>query len=274
MVVVLVVLHSTVAAAGMIVLARSDQSLNACHPGKANTKDEFLLSMTNHGRSRKTRGRGFDDDFGSDRSPFNDRPSFGGDRGSFDRAPSMEAPRFGGPPAGFGPELGAAVKWFNPEKGFGFVELSDGSGDVFLHINALSSTGVTAVSPGATLRVRVGQGQKGRQVTEVLSVDESTAVAGGARGPAGAAPRLGAASAGPRRGAAPGTGTEMRGTVKMYNAIKGFGFVAVPDAEKDVFVHASVLQRNGLTALTEGQSVVVEVVQGAKGPEAVSVRLN
>jgi len=231
------------------------------------------LSMTNHGRSRKTRGRGFDDDFGSDRSPFNDRPSFG-DRSSFDRAPSMEAPRFGGPPAGFGPELGAAVKWFNPEKGFGFVELSDGSGDVFLHINALSSTGVTAVSPGATLRVRVGQGQKGRQVTEVLSVDESTAVAGGARAPAGgAAPRPGA-SAGPRRGAAPGTGTEMRGTVKMYNAIKGFGFVAVPDAEKDVFVHASVLQRNGLTALTEGQSVVVEVVQGAKGPEAVSVRLN
>jgi len=269
----LMVLHSSVAAAGTIVIFCSDQSLNACHPGKANTKDEFLLSMTNHGRSRKTRGRGFDDDFGSDRSPFNDRPSFG-DRSSFDRAPSMEAPRFGGPPAGFGPELGAAVKWFNPEKGFGFVELSDGSGDVFLHINALSSTGVTAVSPGATLRVRVGQGQKGRQVTEVLSVDESTAVAGGARAPAGgAAPRPGA-SAGPRRGAAPGTGTEMRGTVKMYNAIKGFGFVAVPDAEKDVFVHASVLQRNGLTALTEGQSVVVEVVQGAKGPEAVSVRLN
>ncbi len=226
--------------------------------------------MTNHGRSRKTRGRGFDDDFGSDRSPFNDRPTFG------DRTPAVEAPRFGGPPAGFGPEIGASVKWFNPEKGFGFVELSDGSGDVFLHINALSSTGTTSVSPGATLRVRVGQGQKGRQVTEVLSVDESTAVAGGpARGPA--APRPGmapGAGAGPRRGATPGTGTEMRGTVKMYNAVKGFGFVAVPEAEKDVFVHASVLQRNGLTALTEGQTVVVEVVQGAKGPEAVSVRLN
>jgi CspA family cold shock protein len=230
--------------------------------------------MTNHGRSRKTRGRGFDDDFGgSDRPSFNDRPSFG-DRGSFDRAPTAETPRFGGPPAGFGPELGAAVKWFNPEKGFGFVELSDGSGDVFLHINALSTTGVQSVSPGATLRVRVGQGQKGRQVTEVLSVDESTAVAGGPpRGPA-AGPRPGAAPGGPRRGASPGTGVEMRGTVKMYNAAKGFGFVAVPDAEKDVFVHASVLQRNGLTGLMEGQSVMVEVVQGAKGPEAVSVRLS
>ena len=234
--------------------------------------------MTNHGRSRKTRGRGFDDDFGSDRSSSNDRPSFG-DRGSFDRPPSADTPRYGAPVAGFGPELGAAVKWFNAEKGFGFVELSDGSGDVFLHINALSTSGHTTVSPGATLRVRVGQGQKGRQVTEVLSVDESTAAPGGggaARSPAGPRPGGigGSPAGGPRRNAQPGTGTEMRGTVKMYNAAKGFGFVAVPEAEKDVFVHASVLQRNGLTALAEGQAVVVEVVQGAKGPEAVSVRLN
>jgi CspA family cold shock protein len=233
--------------------------------------------MTNHGRGRKSRGRGFDDDFGSDRSPFNDRPSFG-DRGSFDRPPVAETPRYGAPPAGFGPEINASVKWFNPEKGFGFVELSDGSGDVFLHINALTPTGNTAVSPGATLRVRVGQGHKGRQVTEVLSVDESTAQAAPARGPAPGgmgggmgAPRMGAA--GPRRSVSPGSGTEMQGTVKMYNAIKGFGFVAVPNAEKDVFVHASVLQRNGLTTLGEGQSVVVEVVQGTKGPEAISVRM-
>lgn len=227
--------------------------------------------MTNHGRGRKSRGRGFDDDFGSDRSPFNDRPSFG-DRGSFDRAPAMETPRYGAPPAGFGPELNAAVKWFNPEKGFGFVELSDGSGDVFLHINALSATGNQTVSPGATLRVRVGQGNKGRQVTEVLSVDESTAAAPAPRGAGGpgAGPRMGA---GPRRSATPGSGQEMNGTVKMYNAIKGFGFVAVPNAEKDVFVHASVLQRNGLTTLSEGQSVIVEVVQGTKGPEAISVRM-
>ena len=228
--------------------------------------------MTNHGRSRKTRGRGFDDDFGSsDRPSYNDRPSFG-DRGSFDRPVTSDQPRYGAPPAGFGPELGASVKWFNPEKGFGFVELSDGSGDVFLHINALSATGATTVSPGATLKVRVGQGQKGRQVTEVISVDESTAQAGGGggRGPGG--PGAGPRAGGPRR-PTPGTGQEMRGTVKMYNGAKGFGFVAVPDAEKDVFVHASVLQRNGLQSLMEGQTVVVEVVQGSKGPEAVAVRM-
>ena len=76
------------------------------------------------------------------------------------------------PQAGFGPELDATVKWFNPDKGFGFVALADGSGDVFLHANALTNAGHGSVSPGASLRVRVGQGQKGRQVMEVLAVDE------------------------------------------------------------------------------------------------------
>ena len=57
-------------------------------------------------------------------------------------------------------EFEATVKWFNAEKGYGFVALSDGSGDVFLHINTLQAAGVQTVSPGATLRICVGQGQK------------------------------------------------------------------------------------------------------------------
>jgi CspA family cold shock protein len=212
------------------------------------SKDVFLLSMPNHGRSRQSRGRSFDDDF------------------TYDRAPSTEGPRYPAPsgmPTGFGPELKASVKWFNPEKGFGFVELSDGSGDVFLHVNALSGAGHSTVSPGATLSIRVGQGQKGRQVSEVISVDESTATQS-TRGPR---PQSG------QRRPDLGPGVEMRGTVKMYNSTKGFGFVALPEGGKDVFVHASALQRGGIGGLTEGQTVWVEVVQGAKGPEAVSVRM-
>ena len=91
--------------------------------------------------------------------------------------------------AGFGPEHDATVKWFNPEKGFGFVALSDGSGDAFLHANTLNQAGHNAVSPGASLRVRIGQGQKGRQVSEVLSVDESTATPSAGRGAAMGGPR-------------------------------------------------------------------------------------
>jgi CspA family cold shock protein len=66
------------------------------------------------------------------------------------------------------------VKWFNPEKGFGFVELSDGSGDGFLHGSVLSQSGINAVQPGDTLEVTVGPGHTGPHVTEVLSVDMST----------------------------------------------------------------------------------------------------
>jgi CspA family cold shock protein len=66
------------------------------------------------------------------------------------------------------------VKWFNPEKGFGFVELSDGSGDGFLHGTVLAQNGISAVQPGDTLEVAVGPGHTGPHVTEVLSVAFST----------------------------------------------------------------------------------------------------
>jgi len=77
-----------------------------------------------------------------------------------------------------------------------------------------------------------------------------------------------------RRGPPTGPSVEMRGTVKWYNATKGFGFVAPTEGGKDVFVHASALQRAGITQLAEGQSIMMDVVQGAKGPEASAIRLD
>jgi CspA family cold shock protein len=65
----------------------------------------------------------------------------------------------------------------------------------------------------------------------------------------------------------------MQGTVKWYNATKGFGFVAPSEGGKDVFVHASALQRAGVMQLAEGQTIWMDVVQGAKGPEAASIRI-
>ena len=50
-----------------------------------------------------------------------------------------------------GPALDGSVKWFNPEKGFGFVELADGTGDVFLHVAVLQAAGHDTVEPNAKL---------------------------------------------------------------------------------------------------------------------------
>ena len=212
------------------------------------------MGRGNDNRDRR-RGRG-DQGFDPWGGDFTPPPS------SYDRP---RTPRPGLGPTSSGPETEAKVKWFNAEKGFGFVEMTDGSGEAFLHIRPVEAAGYSALEPGTTLVVRTGQGQKGPQVTEVVSVDESTATA--------EPPRRG--PAGPRAPRAPdlGSAVEMSGTVKWYNETKGFGFIGPDGGGKDVFVHASALQRSGITALPEGQHVRMQVVEGRKGPEAASITL-
>ena len=63
-----------------------------------------------------------------------------------------------------------------------------------------------------------------------------------------------------------------QGTVKWFNAEKGFGFIAVDGGGADVFVHFSAIVADGYRSLDEGQRVEFEVVQGSKGPQADAVR--
>jgi cold shock protein len=197
---------------------------------------------------RPPRRRGFDDD--NDERPtrnFGYAPP---------RGPQFEAPS--------GPAVRAVVKWYNPEKGFGFVELSGGAGDAFLHASVVERHGAGSVPPGATLEVRTGAGPKGPQVTEIVSIDTSTALQEPPR------------RARPERPAYPRTAratVEELGTVKWYNATKGFGFIAPDQGGKDIFVHATALERAGIMGLAEGQRVAIDVAEGQKGPEAMSLRL-
>jgi cold shock protein len=257
------------------------------------------------GRGRDFRGpqkRGFDES-GEPRWPDQAPPSggygggyggggggfggggFGG--GGFDRGPAR-----GAAPVASGPERDATVKWFNKEKGFGFVELGDGSGDAFLHIRAVEAAGHADLLPGTRLTVTTAQGQKGPQVTSVTSVDTSTAEApaprrefrprtGGYGGAGGGGGYGGGGGGGYGAGGGGGGGgrfasgpsVEMSGTVKWYDPAKGFGFVSVNDGGKDVFVHRSALSRAGLDSLAEGQQVTLGVVEGQKGREAQSINV-
>ena len=263
------------------------------------------------GRGRDFRGpqkRGFDEGGGEPRWPDQAPPSGGfgggggfpgggggyGGGGGFDRGPAR-----GAAPVASGPERDATVKWFNKEKGFGFVELGDGSGDAFLHIRAVEAAGHDDLMPGTKLTVTTAQGQKGPQVTSVTSVDTSTAESapprrelrpprtggfggdrfGGGGGGYGAAGGGGGGYGGDRFGgggggrSASGPSVEMSGTVKWYDPAKGFGFVSVNDGGKDVFVHRSALSRAGLDSLAEGQQVTLGVVDGQKGREAQSINV-
>src|SRR5215467_13981418 len=156
----------------------------------------------------------------------------------------------------------AKVKWYNPDKRYGFVVLSDGSGDAFLHATALAGIGISTLQPGETLALRVSPGERGLLVTEVISVDSSTATPWRSS-------RTRTRSASDRQPLE--ASVQEMGTVKWYNAAKGFGFIVRDGGGKDIFVHATALERAGLTRLNEGQRVFVGVVEGPKGPEAATI---
>ena len=61
------------------------------------------------------------------------------------------------------------------------------------------------------------------------------------------------------------------GTVKWFNAEKGFGFITPDDGSQDLFAHYSAIQTSGYRSLDEGQRVEYEVTQGQRGPQASNI---
>ena len=165
--------------------------------------------------------------------------------------------------AASGPPTTGTVKWYSAEKGFGFVGLDDG-GDAFLHVSVLERSGAQTVLPGSTQELRVAPGQKGPQVTEVISIDSSTALQEPIRRPRPERPGYRSSDQ---------AVIEEFGTVKFYATEKGFGFITCDSNGRDVFAHASVLRRAGIIELTPGQRLSITVAEAPKGPEATSVRL-
>ena len=172
-----------------------------------------------------------------------------------------------------GREAEARVIWFNPEKGFGFVELSDGTGEAFLHIRQVEVAGHRAVEPGTTMVIRVGPGQKGPQVTEIVRIDSGAAEQQPSRLEPRGRPSLLGISPGIARAQSMSGPPDVAGTVKWYDPGKGFGFVFVEGEHKDLFVHVSVVERAGLSTLEKGQPVRVSIVEGRKGREVGAIEL-
>ena len=104
---------------------------------------------------RPPRRRGFDDD---DFVPQSGRRGYGGAK------PSFATTR---PPPMSGPAVQAVVKWFNAEKGFGFIEQDGGGPDVFAHYSNIAAQGFRELLEGQQVEFDVTQGQKGPQAENI-----------------------------------------------------------------------------------------------------------
>lgn len=127
------------------------------------------------------------------------------------------------------------VKFFNSQKGFGFIQSDEGGDDVFVHISAVERAGLEGLAEGQQL--------------EYTLVDRGGKVSASDLKPMGDVIPVQKREAAPQRQA---TGERVSGTVKFFNSTKGFGFITRDDGEADAFVHISAVERSGLPGLNEG----------------------
>ncbi|WP_026149641.1 cold-shock protein [Sphingobium xenophagum] len=160
------------------------------------------------------------------------------------------------------------VKFFNGQKGFGFVVRDDGGEDVFVHISAVEQAGLTGLAEGQQLGFTlVDRGGK-VSATDLKIEGEPLPVTD--RGPpreprAGGFGAPGGDRGGPQRQL---TGERASGTVKFFNAMKGFGFIQRDDGQPDAFVHISAVERAGMAALNEGDRLDFELEVDRRGKYA------
>jgi CspA family cold shock protein len=166
----------------------------------------------------------------------------------------------GGMPAQVIGEGKGVVKFFNGQKGFGFIVRDDGGEDVFVHISAVEQAGLTGLAEGQPLEFTLVD--RGGRVSATDLKIEGEPLPVEDRGPR---PAAAGGAGGPARQL---TGEKASGTVKFFNAMKGFGFIQRDDGQPDAFVHISAVERAGMTNLNEGDRLEFELEVDRRGKYA------
>ncbi|MGF1549627.1 MAG: cold-shock protein [Sphingomonadaceae bacterium] len=214
------------------------------------------------GRRGERGGRGRDkrDSFGDEQFEYMAGPQGGGYEGGGYQDRGGDYGGGGGgfrggrmPPQVVGEGKGV-VKFFNPQKGFGFITRDDGGDDVFVHISAVERAGLSGLAEGQPLEFTLVE-RNGRISASDLKIE----------GEPLPIPERPQREGGHQRQL---TGEKAQGTVKFFNPMKGFGFIQRDDGQPDAFVHISAVERAGLPALNEGDRLSFELEVDRRGKTA------
>ncbi|HEV2748797.1 MAG TPA: cold-shock protein, partial [Allosphingosinicella sp.] len=177
------------------------------------------------------------------------------------------APRGGGMPPQVVGEGKGVVKFFNGQKGFGFIVRDDGGEDVFVHISAVEQAGLTGLAEGQPLEFTLVDRGGRISATDLKIEGEPMPVQERApRDDRGGGGGFGGGDrGGPQRQL---TGEKASGTVKFFNAMKGFGFISRDDGQPDALVHISAVERAGMVSLNEGDRLEFELEVDRRGKTA------
>jgi cold shock protein len=131
------------------------------------------------------------------------------------------------------------VRWFDPERGFGFLAPEDESADLFVHASEIVGDGRTKLlREGQAVEFEIGEGERGPQALRVRVTGEVAA----------------------------GTALGVLGTMAWYEPGKGYGFATPDGGGAEVFVHSSAIVTGGV--VSEGQRVAFLITEGERGPQA------
>ena len=149
------------------------------------------------------------------------------------------------------------VKWFDIEKGFGFLIVEDDGGDLLLHSNVLKNFGRTSVSEGTKLEFEFQETDKGRQVSIIHNIFNSNNIINLDWNEISLKEK--------------NITNFFPARVKWFNKSKGFGFANIFRSNSDIFLHIEILKKSGLSDLETGEAIVISVADGPRGKMADTI---